>query len=249
MRINADFFIFVIQNLCEAISNFQKMSKECRLCGVIEFDNELVITLECESENVTFADLIEYFCRINLDRKNSSLSQEVCRKCKCILENFMYFCDGVEKHQQLLKEKSRKESPKPEKTQNNQCIYLQSNHVAGITESYPKLLEIAEVHSAATSHSNSDLPFSKSEPNASLTDHSNFNLRKKSITVAPPEMKNCSIVLEKLEIEYETSDTESEEETCTTDFVSKRPLESPKKSPSNSTKRMRVTSPIKLKLV
>lgn len=220
------------------------MSKECRLCGVIELDNELVITLESESENkVTFADLIEYFCRINLDKSND-LTKNVCKKCKKSLENFMYFCDRVERHQQLLQDNSRKEALKLEKTQNDQCVYLQSNHDAVITESCPKLFEIAEVHSGI-SNNNLDSIISSSGATALSTDHSNFNLRKKS----PLEMKNCSIVLERLEIDYETSDTESEEETCTPNFISKLPLESPEKSPSNSTKRMRVTSPIKPKAV
>lgn len=224
------------------------MSKECRLCGVIEPDNELVITLESESENhVTFADLIEYFCRINLDKTND-LPHEVCKICKKSLENFMYFCDRVERHQQLLQDKRRKESLKLEKAQNDQCVYLQSNHDAVITEFCPKLFEIAEVHSGI-SNNNLDSIMSTSGATASSTDHSNFNLRKKSLSVAPLEMKNCSIVLERLEIDYETSDTESEEETCTPNFISKRPLESPEKGPSNSTKRMRVTSPIKPKAV
>lgn len=67
------------------------------------------------------------------------------------------------------------------------------------------------------------------------------NLRKKSLSTAPLEMKSCHVSLEKLDLLYVKSDTESEEDS--TPAVNSNETSSP--SPQKPSKRMKVSSPHK----
>lgn len=73
------------------------------MCGENVNKTNNSVSLDDEIDlNVTFKDMIEYYCRIKLDDK-SSLSQKVCFGCKSIIENFIKFCDMTDNVQSKLK--------------------------------------------------------------------------------------------------------------------------------------------------
>ena len=76
----------------------------CRLCSGSINKTNISVSLNDEIDlNVTFKDMIEYYCRIKLDVK-SSLSEKVCFVCKSLIEKFIKFCDMTENVQLKLKD-------------------------------------------------------------------------------------------------------------------------------------------------
>lgn len=228
-----DFKNFAITSAC------LNMPLNCRLCGHEKPANELVISLESESDKVTFRDLVEYFMRITLER-DASLTQKVCKTCKVSLESFMYFCDHVEKHQKELKKTLLKSKemvmvsiPKPE-------IVIETELPDPCSDS-GGIDDIGEDSNMSTELTNG---YAESTTSRS----SNHNLRKRSLSAVPVDLKDCSVVLDRLDIGYVTSDTESEEEVPIEDKITprKRPFSDGESPPI--AKRMRV-SPIKSPLV
>lgn len=212
------------------------MSNECRLCGLKKHPSELVITLKSQSENVSFLDLVEYFCRITLD-KDEKLPQTVCKKCKISLEVFMYFCDGVERHQVYLKESSILKS---EIARQSSCVLVREPETIIIgSDNQLQAYDIDDLFD----ETNREIAYKDSDSTTttvSTGDAGNYlNLRSLSPTPPPLELKPCSVVLERLDIIFEPSDTESDEE----EETSATPPESPEKSPFS--KRMRIQSPMK----
>lgn len=212
------------------------MGLKCRLCGVEKPSSELVITLQSESQKVTLIDLVEYFCRIRLDR-DKKLSQEVCKVCKVSLESFMYFCDTIEKHQKSLL------SVKNEKAKSN-AIVIQEE----IPQEQPEfVIDDADLlHDLFEDENDEDLdsPVSNVDTESTISESTSLNLRKKTLP-----LKEMSVFLERLNIIYEPSDTESEsdesedEENMVKGLKRRRLSGSAEISPSS--KRMRI-SPIKL---
>lgn len=79
------------------------MLDRCRLCDGSINKTSFSVSLNDEIDiNVTFKDMIEYYCHIKLDDK-SSLSQKVCFVCKSMIENFIKFCDITDNIQLKLK--------------------------------------------------------------------------------------------------------------------------------------------------
>lgn len=96
------------------------MLDKCRLCGGSINKTYFSVSLNDEIDlNVTFNDMIEYYCHIKLD-DNSSLSQQICFVCKSIIENFIKFCDKTENFQLKLKA--------VKKDTNFQKIWIVENH-------------------------------------------------------------------------------------------------------------------------
>lgn len=198
------------------------MTSNCRLCGHKKAESEFVTTLNRETENVSFFELIQYFCRIELD-PNPLLSQNVCRTCKVSLESFMLFCDHLERHQQILKQ-----APRPKKENKTECIVIQDVEEKSAEEQNPALIlndYAAYVGNATAGISDEDIdsPMStnQTEDTVSLVNGyaesftstsdstTHFNLRKKPT----PSTLNCSVALEILDLIYIKSETESDSET------------------------------------
>lgn len=73
------------------------MTNFCRSCGKSMNKINFIVSLDDEIDlNICFKDVIEYYCRIHLDDKNT-LPQNVCFGCKTTIDNFIKFC-------QMLKE-------------------------------------------------------------------------------------------------------------------------------------------------
>lgn len=198
------------------------MTSSCRLCGHKKAESEFVTTLNRETENVSLFELIQYFCRVQLD-PNPLLSQNVCRTCKVSLESFMLFCDHLERHQQVLKQ-----TPCPKKENKTECIVIQDKEQKTAEEQNPASVLnncAAYVGNATAGISDEDIdsPMSiyQSEDTTSLVNGyaeslastsdstTHFNLRKKPI----PEVLNCSVALEILDLVYINSETDSDTET------------------------------------
>lgn len=240
------------------------MSLTCRLCGHKKTACELVITLQSETEKVLFVELIQYFCRIQLD-KNPLLSQNVCKTCKASLESFMFFCDQLERHQQNLKLTSSLEienqiDDKPNKTTDNEqdvdtksALKEQHPTMDSFTNDEALLVELSDEKidspmSTCQTEDSVSLANGYPESAASTSDNSMFfNLRKKLI----PETFNCSVVLEVLDLEYQQTDTEDElEADDEVVATNKRPRYSSENEMSQSpAKRMRFNSFFDFKLV
>lgn len=144
----------------------------------------------------------------------------------------MYFCDIIEKYQKTLKlVKNEKVIP--------DAVVIQESKQATIIQDADLINEMFNDENDEDLDSN-DCGGSTTSASES-TGH--FNLRKKTL----PEMKNVSIVLERLDITYEPSDSESaseDEEEVEKGKSIKRRLSS--SSPDlNASKRMRI-SPIKV---
>lgn len=206
------------------------MDSKCRLCGIKKPLNEYVITLQSESEKVTFIDLVEFFCRIELER-DIKLPQNVCKTCKNSLETFMFFCDTIEKHQKTLK------LVKNEKVKADSIVIIQ--------EQKPEILEKdnTEVFNEENDEDLDSNDCGESTTSASEST-SHFNLRKKTL----PEMKEVKIVLERLDIKYEHSDTEgpSDDEEEEAKPIKRQRCSSGSVDLSPSSKRMRISSPVKV---
>lgn len=213
------------------------MAFECRLCGQQKPLNDLVISLQSESQSVRFIDLVQYFCRVDLD-ENPLLPQNVCKACQVSLENFMVFCDKMESYQFILKQ--RKYVKKEEITR--QCMIVRDivkiEPEPSVEESL--LVEINENANVDPPDEDLDSPLSNDQTEDTRSSSGStyhFNLRNK----AAPELKNCSIVLEKLDITYEVTDSEYEDES---DEGENSPLRKQSRVQSESPgKRMRLSLP------
>lgn len=239
------------------------MTLDCRLCGLEKTERELVVTLQSETENVSFMELIQYFCRIELDQ-DPSLSQNVCKTCKVSLESFMLFCDHLERHQQLLKQKLN--SKKENKVDDVVAAQVSEQTAETVPEEHqlPPNIDSSLARDLITglSDENIDSPMSTnqtddtlsivngySESTTSTSDSTSyFNRRRKLI----PEILNCSVALEILDLEYVRSDTDSEtesdEEVVKEIKTCKRPRNSSESSDVNFSlpKRMRFIEDFKL---
>lgn len=49
---------------------------------------------EQQDENLTLADYVKYYCRVDL-RNDPSLSTKVCRVCRLYIETFITFCEHL----------------------------------------------------------------------------------------------------------------------------------------------------------
>lgn len=80
------------------------MSALCRLCGKKKCVIDLVVELKDESSesNVSIKNIIEHYCRIELDA-NKLLPQSVCDECKEFIDKIISFCDAIEAVQIKLK--------------------------------------------------------------------------------------------------------------------------------------------------
>lgn len=174
----------------------------------------------------------------------------------------MYFCDNVEKFQEVLKKLPEK--IKGEKKPWPVIIVARSNHQES-SSFLQKDEPCTDNGGVGVSDEDLDSPIStdpSTEYTASLgngddddttASTSYFNLRKKSLSVAPPDLKNCSIFLERLDIQFEPSSSESEEEEEEIQEEAakslKRPLDTSGSSIQSPSKRMRISSPLKAKMV
>lgn len=67
-------------------------ASRCRLCG--EDTNDLAISIYKKNRDVTYKELIEYFCRVEIIY-DERLPQLVCSICKITLDNFSKFSEKV----------------------------------------------------------------------------------------------------------------------------------------------------------
>jgi Zinc-finger associated domain (zf-AD) len=217
------------------------MDLQCRLCGLEKTKSELVITLQSQSENVNLVDLVEYFCRVDISR-DPSLNQNVCKVCKVSLETFMYFCDTIEKHQKVLKQIKKEEKKASEAIIVQKEISTQKQRELEIKDA-DLLFELfngdhdEDLDSPASTYQTED------DGATSASESTN------QITLRNKEMKNCSVVLEKLDIAYEPSDTETSSEDEEEEEEMAKSVKRRRSSEGNATllpsKRMRI-SPIKV---
>lgn len=177
------------------------MNSKCRLCGTDKSASELVIKLQSESQKVTLIDLVEYFCRVDISR-DSSLPQNVCKSCKIALETFMLFCDNIEKYQKtLLSFKS--EQIKVEQVDTKKLVMESKSEV--VDPHYEEDYREDNDEDLDSPASNED---SNDGAGSTTSESTRLNLRNRAL----PEMRKCSIYLEKLDITYVRSDTESSSE-------------------------------------
>lgn len=73
----------------------------CRLCGEDKQQSELVTSLDEENEIITFKELIEYYCRIELN-SDKNLPQKVCKTCGDLAVMFTHFILKVDQTQTKL---------------------------------------------------------------------------------------------------------------------------------------------------
>lgn len=105
------------------------MSALCRLCGKTKCVIDLIVELNDDSSklNVSFKNIIERYCRIELD-SNKLLPQSVCDECKEFIDKIISFCDTTEAVQ----------------------IKLKNNHLYNLKECFVKLQEIGEPANSKT---------------------------------------------------------------------------------------------------
>ena len=229
------------------------MAFECRLCGFQRPLNEPFIKLESESQSVKFLDLIEYFCRVQLD-PSPMLPQNVCKRCQNSLENFMTFCTRAESFQLTLKQRTFVKKEEIDR----KCIIVREPISETPTQEEPPeqqlLVDVtnrfATNEAIGLSDEDLDSPISsnQSEESTSTSEStSNFKLRKKTGAKSNPKLKECSIVLEKLDIIYEPTDTEYESDS--EDDVNSPTNKIARLSSESPGKRMRLTFPVNCKPV
>lgn len=234
------------------------MDLKCRLCGLVTPSEELVITLQSESQKVTLIDLVEYFCRVQvlalcfwllffenyntfcsqLDR-NPILPQKVCKVCKVSLESFMFFCDTIEKHQKTL-QNVKSERPKTPAVVIAEPI---TSTEADLISDAELLNNLFEDDDDNDNDEELDSPVSNDETESTASG-SGVNLRRKAL----PPLKPLAVVLERLNIVYVPSDTESDSEESEDEAEvpkSEKRRRSPGSVEKSPGKRMRI-SPIKI---
>lgn len=209
------------------------MTSTCRLCGGTKAADDLVIQLTAISEvgNVSFQKLVEYFCQIKLI-SNSRLSKSVCRSCKESLVNFIHFCDKVDTYQRIV---AKQAIAKPE-TLENQVI----EEVPTMDAQENFEMETLNFDEALDSPvSTEDTGYSE----AASESGSYSNFQGQSASVPPlPEVKDCSVALERLPIEYVESDPEDFEDEDDENEMN-RTLNASVQSMPSPGKRMRISAP------
>lgn len=246
------------------------MALECRLCGDLKEEHELVINIEDKENSVNFYSLVEYFCRIEL-ATDPTLSQLACKSCKVSLELFTRFCDQIDNHQKKVErryrlkqklENSESYNGAKEPTTDDEDILtktsLNSSKNYGVTvpnqssindnnDPKPSFCEINEDDATTINdeHKCAETVASTSNPAKSN------KLRRKII----PVLKDFSIRVERLGINYIKFDSEdelesSEDENCDLNVSPNTTLkhnssqETNLRSPSVSpSKRMRLAQP------
>lgn len=207
------------------------MAFECRLCGQQKSLNELLITLQSESQNLKFLNLVEYFCQVKLD-PSKSLPQNVCRTCHLSLENFMVFCTKMEAFQQLLKQRTYVKKEESISKSVIVCTTIHNNAKTVVKlEDQPKIDNVAtndfkeqkaaeffkeKVGSEFPDEDSDSLPDSSDDATSTSSATFHFNLRKKPT----PVTKECSVALNKLDIIYEKTDSEYASESSESEIES-----------------------------
>lgn len=220
------------------------MTFTCRLCGSLKHECEEGTTINQENKEipVSLADLIDFFCRIELD-SSPLLETRVCRACKQTVEDFCVLSDAVEKHQEYLRRtvivKSEIVKKIIEETIQKPAIKLCSE----ATPNFAPFVEIGisdeDLDSPVTSSDQTDeVNGYEAESSSSGT---NERLEKKFDILKP-----CCISLERLDIDYihsDTSSAESDDEIMKQPRSKKRPHQSPGKDSISPSKRMRLEQP------
>lgn len=186
------------------------MAFECRLCGSKKAFNELIISLQSESQTVKFVDLVTYFCRVEIDG-NPLLPQYVCQMCQTSLEDFMLFCDKVEEFQKTLKQRSyvTKKEIKREAIVFNTLKVEENVNKAVTLETTLNVAEnkIPESNAIELFDEDLDSPLSgcQDEIDDTVSESCGYiNLRNKTLT----KTKDCSVRLERLDIKFVETDSD-----------------------------------------
>lgn len=87
------------------------MAELCRLCGKQKCFIDMVIEIQDEfmETKLPFKDIIQHYCRIQLD-SNKLLPQSVCDECKGTIQHFVTFCQVVEEVQLNLQKENEVKS-------------------------------------------------------------------------------------------------------------------------------------------